>query len=47
LLEPEAFDLQDAGGQLLHTYLLGLSAGKTTRSPALAPVRMSLNAIEI
>lgn len=46
LLEPEAFDLQEGGGQLLRTYLLGLSIGKTTASPALAPVRMSLDAIE-
>ena len=47
LLEPGAFDLQEGGGQLLHTYLLGLSAGNTTSSPVSAPVRMSLDAIEI
>lgn len=46
LLEPGAFDVQEGGAQMLHTYLLGLNAGKPPAPPTLVPVRMPLDAIE-
>ena len=47
LLEPDAFDLQQSGGQLLQSYLRGLGASKLAASPALAPVRMLSDTIEV